>query len=229
MRMIDLTWGWSHSLKDYLLMFDLKDTDLQQPLLDVAAGASSFNAELTHHGYHVISVDPLYQTTPDAISTAVDVMQNQFEQRVLAYVDKFHWTRGNGPEDLLANQRDIAQSFIHDYAQGLLQGRYIDGALPQLPFSDYQFTMSLCANFIFDGPYQDQAFQLAAIKALTRVARETRIYPLLNAEGEICSHLGQLLLTLQAENYGVEVREVVFHVQKNGNAMLRVWPKECLL
>lgn len=227
--MIDMTWGWSHCLKDYLLMFDLVDADLQQPLLDVAAGSSSLNAELTRRGYHALSVDPLYQTSPEMISTAVGVMQNQFEQRLLAYVDKFQWTRVNGPEDLLASQRAIADAFILDYPHGITQGRYLNGSLPNLLFKDYQFTMSLCANFIFDGPHQDYDFQLDAIKELTRVARETRIYPLLNAEGDICSHLGQLMQALQDEDYSVEVREVAYHMQKNGNAMLRVWSNKCSL
>ncbi len=227
--MIDLMWGWGHSLKDYLLMFDLREPDLQQPLLDVASGCSSLNAELTHRGYHVTSVDPLYDVSPDMIATAVGVMQTQFEQRLLQYVDKFQWTRINGPEDLLVNQRDIADVFIRDYPQGLAQGRYVNQSLPHLSFADYQFNMSVCANFIFDGPYQDSVFQLAAIKELSRVAKETRIYPLLNAEGDICPHLGELILALQTENYGVEVREVAFHLQKGGNAMLRVWSKECPL
>jgi hypothetical protein len=185
---------------------------MQQPLLDVAAGSSSLNAELTRRGYHALSVDPLYQSSPEMIATAVGVMQNQFEQRLLAYVDKFQWTRVNGPEDLLASQHAIADTFIRDYPKGLTDGRYINGLLPILPFNDYQFTMSLCANFIFDGPYQDYDFQLAASK-----------------EGDICTHLGQLMLALQADDYGVEVREVAYHMQKNGNAMLRVWSNKCVI
>lgn len=227
--MIDLTWGWSHSLKDYLLMFDLRDADLEQPLLEVAAGASSVNAELRHHGYHAVSADPLYQTKPDMIETAVGVLQNQFEQRLLTYVDKFNWTDHFGPEELLANQRDIAAIFLKDYPLGLPVGRYQAQSLPKLSFSDYQFHLSLCANFVFDGPYQDIPFQLQAIKELCRIAKEARIYPLLNAEGDVFPELGQVIQQLQNENYGVEVREVAFRLQKHGNAMLRVWSKECPL
>lgn len=227
--MIDLTWGWSHSLKDYLLMFDLRDADLEHTLLDVAACTSSLNAEMVHHSYQAVSIDPLYQTKPDMISTVVDLLQNQFERRLLAYVDKFNWTDHFGPEELLANQRDIAAIFLKDYPEGLLAGRYQAQSLPKLSFSDYQFHLSLCANFIFDGSYQDSAFQLQAIKELCRVAKEARIYPLLNAEGEVFPELGQVIQQLQNENYGVEVREVAFRLQKHGNAMLRVWSKECSL
>lgn len=227
--MVDIMWGWGHSLRSYLLMFDLTDADLQQPLLDVAAGASSFNAELTHQGYHAVSVDPLYQTSPEMIEPAVALILSQLEQRVLDHIDKFVWTQLHDPEELFARQKAMARIFMQDYAKGLAEGRYLNAALPTLPFANHSFHMSLCANFIFDGPYVELDFILAAIKEMCRVAHETRIFPLLDENGDISVLLGPVMAALQLDNYGVEIREVAYHAQKQGNAMLRVWAKTCEL
>ena len=48
------------SLKEYKLMFDLTDKDLDKQILGVADGIASFNAEMTELGKTVVSVDPIY-------------------------------------------------------------------------------------------------------------------------------------------------------------------------
>lgn len=228
--MSKFSWGWGHSLKNYLLMFDLKDTDLQESILDVAAGASSFNAEMFHRGYRITSCDPLYANPPDKITTQVNKMLDNLERRIDENQAKFTWRYELSPKDLMQKQRAMANIFLKDYAEGLEQKRYLPDALPTLNFKDYQFALALCANFLFDGPYNtDLDFQLASIIEMCRVAREARIFPLLDDNGDISPHVGPIMAALQAKDYGVEVREVAFQLQQNGNAMLRIWPKECQL
>ena len=45
--------------------------------------------------------------------------------------------------------------------------------------------------------------------------------------GGLSDELGPVMLLLQEHDYGVEVREVPFHQQVGGNAMLRVWSQTC--
>ena len=59
------------------------------------------------------------------------------------------------------------------------------------------------------------------------MASEVRIFPLIDREGNTSEFLGPVLLQLQKENYGVEVREVNYHLHKAENAMLRVWAQKC--
>lgn len=96
-----------------------------------------------------------------------------------------------------------------------------------LPFSDFAFDLALCPHYLFvdDGSLcVDTHLQL--IYELARVAKEVRIYPLIN-NGLPSPELGPVLLGLQQENYGVEVRDVTSSLQPNGNAMLRVWAQQC--
>ena len=228
--MSKFTWGWGHSFKNYLLMFDLKDNELQEPILDVASGASSFNAEMHGRGYYVVSSDPLYASSMNDIQNKVNLMLSNLSNRIETHKERFILQDKDTLADLILKQNAMANIFVKDFVEGLQEKRYVADALPNLSFSHAQYALALCANFLFDGPYsQDMDFQLAAIIEMCRVARETRIFPLLDDKGELSPHVGPIMAALQAQNYGVEIREVPFHLQKNGNAMLRVWSNECQL
>ena len=68
---------------------------------------------------------------------------------------------------------------------------------------------------------------MSVITELARVAKEVRIFPLLDQNGVLSPLLGPVLLKLQQENFGAEVREVVNHLQPDNKAMLRVWAQLC--
>lgn len=103
----------------------------------------------------------------------------------------------------------------------------VQAALPNLPFKDNQFELALCAYFLFSAKELSAPFHLAAIKEMCRVAGEARIYPLSDAKGEPSAILPQVMLELQQENYGLEIKEVDDKLQKDGSAMLRVWSQSC--
>ena len=60
-----------------------------------------------------------------------------------------------------------------------------------------------------------------------RVATEVRIFPLLNCHSEPSPSVAPLVMMLQDQGYGVEVREVPFALKPQGNAMLRIWARQC--
>ena len=73
------------------------------------------------------------------------------------------------------------RAFLDDYVRGRTQGRYLAASLPDLPFGGGQFDLALCSHFLF--LYTDQlscAFHRQAVRELCRVAREVRIFPLLD-------------------------------------------------
>ncbi len=97
-----------------------------------------------------------------------------------------------------------------------------------LPFADFTFDLVLCPDYLFtDEENQDVDFHLQQIFELARVAKEVRIFPLSNQEGQPSPLLGPVLLGLQQEGYGVEVRDVTSSIRPKGEAMLRVWAQLC--
>lgn len=96
-----------------------------------------------------------------------------------------------------------------------------------LPFADFSFDFALCAHYLFDDSgIKDIAYHLNVLRELARVAKEIRIYPIDKA-GQVSPLLGPVLLGLQQENYGAEVRQVETSPERLNHALLRVWAQQC--
>ena len=65
-------------------------------------------------------------------------------------------------------------------------------------------------------------FHLEAIAEMCRVAKEARIFPLLNISGEPSPLLHPVLSQLQQQGYVVEIKQVPYEFQRGGNLLLRV-------
>tara|TARA_B100000614_G_scaffold256483_1_gene275095 strand:+ start:384 stop:665 length:282 start_codon:yes stop_codon:yes gene_type:complete len=68
--------------------------------------------------------------------------------------------------------------------------------------------------------FESLDFHLSSIKELCRVAKEVRMFPLLNLAGETSQHLDPVLGYFMSRNYDVEVKQVAYEFQKGGNQML---------
>lgn len=223
---------WSHSLTDYIAMFDLSDEDLQGSFIDFASQAASFNAQLTASGGKVISCDPLYKYQLPELRPKVTAMAQELVAYISTHETCYQWQAYAAIEDFITEQQLSREQFLSDYAQGLVEQRYLYEYLPKTNFTDYQFDIAVCTHFLFDGTKSHNlSFQLAAITEMARIARDVRIYPLLDAYGEIPQNLGPILAEIQSgeSKLGMEIREVKYHFQKKSNAMLRVWPLDCRL
>jgi ubiquinone/menaquinone biosynthesis C-methylase UbiE len=105
----------------------------------------------------------------------------------------------------------------------LEEKRYLTDALPVLPFPANQFDLALCSHFLFT--YSDHfsaEFHIEAIAEMCRVAKEARIFPLLNISGEPSPLLHPVLSELQKQGYVVEIKQVPYEFQRGGNLLLRV-------
>ena len=77
------------------------------------------------------------------------------------------------------------QAFLSDYESGKAQGRYIGAELPALPFADSAFDIALCSHLLFVYSVQlGEAFHVAAVLEMCRVAADIRIFPLLALGGD---------------------------------------------
>ena len=220
---LDQTVPFGRSFREYELMFSLNAADRRTRILDCAAGPSSFNAELTGAGGTVYSIDPLYQFTGTEIQRQFFHTLDQVIKQVTATPQNWVWNHHRDPDDLRQNRIKVMNMFVADYSKGRGTGRYVCGALPNLPFETDRFDLALSSHFLFlYSDHFDEAFHLDAIRALLRVAREVRIFPLLALRAERSQHLEPICDYLRREGYTLSIERVGYELQRGGNEMLRI-------
>src|SRR5690348_10069610 len=181
---------WGRSFDEYRLMFDLGDRELAQTILGCGDGPASFNAELTRRGGRVISCDPIYIFEGSQIRSRFEAGAEVILSQVRRHPHNYVWTYHRDPDDLLRNRQAALDAFLADYPAGLLQGRYVVGALPALPFGDDQFDLALCSHLLFlYSELLPLQFHVASVEELCRVAHEVRIFPLTGLDCELSPHL----------------------------------------
>lgn len=202
-------------------MFGLTATDLSGEILDCAGGPASFNAEASARGHRVVSCDPLYEFSAGEISARINATFDQIVSNAEANRDRFLWHEIESPRRLGEVRMRAMRRFLDDFQQGLDAGRYRAAALPSRPFEDHAFDLALCSHFLFT--YSDQLsgdFHVAAIEETCRVARETRVFPLLESYGGTSPLLDPVISTLRQRGYAAQTRLVPYEFQRGGNRML---------
>jgi hypothetical protein len=102
--------------------------------------------------------------------------------------------------------------------------------LPYLPYPDQFFDLVLCDHFLFiESEQLTEKFHLDTLVELSRIGTEIRIYPLMDKQGDPSIHLGPMLQALQQKGLGVELRHVDIEMNAEGNALLRLWNRSCVI
>jgi hypothetical protein len=215
---------WGRSLDEYVRMFDLTAADLSSRILDCAAGPSSFNAEMHQSVLAVVSCDPIYHFSAADISRRIEETRDAMPEATRQSRDYFVWDDYQSPERLAEVRLATMQKFLEDFPEGLTAGRYRIAELPNLSFADGEFDLALCSHFLFTySALLSLEFHLAAIREMCRVAKEARIFWLLEQFGSgHSSHVTTVVRELTADGYRCEVNRVPYEFQKGGNEMLRV-------
>lgn len=221
MRKLDIV-PWGRSLEEYIKMFNLTSQELNLSILDCGGGPSSFNAEMTNAGHKVISCDPIYQFTDEEIGRRIQETYPVIIKAAQDNKDKFVWRDIGSPEQLGKLRMASMQKFLEDFHQA--RGRYLTDELPNLSFANKQFDLALCSHLLFT--YSEQLsleFHLASILEMYRVATEVRVFPLLtNFIGEVSPYLQPVMSQLAAYGYQVEIKQVSYEFQRNGNQFLQL-------
>ena len=221
---LDRVIPWGRCLDEYIGMFSLTSSDLKLAILDCAGGPASFNAEMTRQGKKVISCDPVYQFTAVEIGDRIQETYQTVIDGVKANVDGYLWNNFESPYQLGSVRMKAMQEFLEDFPSGLQQGRYMNAELPVLPFENGQFDLALCSHFLFAYSHLlSEEFHLGAITETCRVAKEVRVFPLLQSfSGEESEHLNPIVTELRNRSFRVEIQNVDYEFQIGGNQMLRV-------
>jgi len=214
---------WGHHIDEYQEMFDLTPAHFGGKLLEFGSGPSAFNAEMQQAEKRCVSCCPLFALDKATLTTKAMLVFADMADKVSNERDKYNFSQYGNFEGLLAKRRDGMAKFFADYPLGKKEKRYLPTQDISLPFADFSFDLALSSHYLFG------EFHVKVIKELARVAKEVRIFPLIDRDGQPSPFLGPVLLQLQLDNYGVEVRSVNYLLQPQGNAMLRVWAQECQL
>ena len=219
--------AWVYNLEDYLQIFALDEADLNKSILEYPAGIACFNAEMHAKGKSVCSGDDFYDVElPEMVKRAEAILQRNRQylqnhpQRLNAAVDC-------SVEQVVSQWQKNSECFLDDFQEGKQQQRYQRFYLPKLPFTTHYFDLALCSDLVFHTRLYPDNQPDEVIMELCRVAREVRIFPLLDEHGDISDQLGPAMLNLQQQNFGVEIKEVPYQLLAGSNAMLRVWVTEC--
>jgi hypothetical protein len=220
---LDQVVPWGRSLDEYQQMFDLPPQALQGKILGCGDGPASFNAELTAQGGQVISVDPIYAFSGQQIEQRVQTTSATIVEQVTRSLHDYVWTKFRDPTDLACHRLATMRHFLADYETGKAEGRYLSQSLPILDVADGAFDLALSSHFLF--LYSEQLsydFHRAAVLEMCRVAKEVRIFPLLDLKCRFSCHIEPLQAQLTSQGYHVTIDAVPYEFQRGGNQMLRV-------
>ncbi|MBD0267288.1 MAG: class I SAM-dependent methyltransferase [Cyanobacteria bacterium Co-bin8] len=221
---LDKVVPWGRSFAEYVAMFALSKTDLEQRILGCGDGPAAFNSELTQQGGRVTSTDPIYQFTAEEIRARIAATFAEVVEKTRQNWDDFNWTSIRSPEELGQVRMAAMEQFLADFDLGKAQRRYITASLPELPFADDSFDLALCSHFLFlYSPQFDAEFHLAAVQEMLRVAPEVRIFPLVELGNARSRHLDWVMAQLKALGHSLQVRTVAYEFQKGGNEMLCIY------
>jgi len=210
---------WGRSYDEYLRMFDLTEAELKLKILGCGDGPASFNSVCNKRGGRVISADPLYNLTKEEIRKRISETYDEVLEQTWSNREKFRWDVIKSTEELGRTRMEAMEIFLASYEEGKKEGRYIEASLPDLPFRDREFDIALSSHFLF--LYTDNLsydFHLRSIREMLRVAKEARIFPLLEINADRSPYVERIIKELGPE--GIKVRKVNYEFQIGGNEML---------
>lgn len=218
---------WGRSRQEYELMFSLDQADLQKRIVGCGDGPASFNAEMTQAGFSVVSIDPIYSFSGEDIQKRFDASAETVMSQVRSSWNTWNWRYHRDPEGLFSNRAKALARFLADYETGKREGRYQVASLPSLPFAHGQFGLALCSHllFLYSGQLSE-AFHIQSVLELCRVAKEVRIFPLLDLAHRRSPYLEPVLDRLETEGFSGKVVRVNYEFQKGGNEMLHIERQE---
>lgn len=212
---------WGRAFAEYQAMFALKESDLERRILGCGDGSASFNAELHLRGGQVVSVDPIYVFSADQLRQRLRQVYPNIIAQMARERGRYVWSNFRDPDHLGSVRMSAMNQFLGDFSLGLEQGRYVPASLPELPFKDGQFDLALCSHLLFAYSEQITAAQhIAAILEMLRVAKEVRIYPLLDIEGYPSMHLSDVVSELAEAGIQVDRQTVGYELQRGATEML---------
>ena len=220
---ISTTVPWGRTLAEYRAMFSILPGEERLRIVDVGAGPASFCAEWRAGGGKAVACDPVYGLDPVEIerqlSDAAGVLRDFMEDNA----HRFVWTTFASPDEVVEARMAAARRFLADFAAPDGARHYLAAGVPALPFEDGVFDLALSSHFLFLYSHLfDADFHVAGISEMMRIAREVRVFPLLDMAGAPSLHVDEVVGRLKEGGFAAQIEPVGYEFQKGGCQMLRV-------
>ncbi|MFS0726621.1 SAM-dependent methyltransferase [Paenibacillus sp. 1P07SE] len=154
---------------EYASMFNLSHEEIQGiRVLDCPAGACSFTARANRMGSEATAADIAYAHEAEQLYAKGLVDLAYGARQVEKVQASYSWSYFKSVDQLAQSRRSALEENTAD--RKAHPSRYIAVVLPELPFQDRQFELTLSAHFLFSYSEQlDLAFHQATVLELMRV------------------------------------------------------------
>ena len=214
---------WGRSFDEYVSMFSLTEQDLEKKILGCGDGPACFNAGMKSQGKRVTSIDPIYQFSKQELKQRINDVYPVVLEQTRQNQDKFVWENITSIEDLGEKRMASMTLFLEDYDNGKSEGRYINAELPVIQFKDNEFDLALCSHFLFlYSENMDESFHIQSVTELCRVAKEVRIFPIVDLNAVCSPHVDSVCTCMQEIGYRVTIEPTGYRFQKGRNEMMKI-------
>lgn len=213
---------WGRNLQEYKEMCLYGDADRAKKILGCGDGPASVNGELRKLGVDIVSIDPIYQFSKSQIAKRVEETSDVISEQLRKNQDDFVWKNIPNVDALINLRLSAMREFLDDYDLGK-EGRYQYQELPELSFEDQAFDLVWSGHFLFlYSEHFNLEFHKKAVLEMLRVAKEVRIFPLLDLNNQISPHLQGVMRFLEHNGYTCKIEKTNYEFQKGANEMLRI-------
>ncbi len=211
---------WGRNLDEYRAMFNLTNYDLDKRIISFGDGPASFNFEMTSLNKNVVSIDPIYRFSKDELKQRIIETKDIVIEQTKNNLENFVWTKIKNVNELEKIRLSAMDNFLQDFEAGKKENRYLNHEMPnKTKFDDLPFDLGLSSHFLILYSQLGLDFHILSINEMLRVAKEIRIFPILNLNAERSELLNDIMECFQ-KNYIVKIEKVDYEFQKNGNEML---------
>jgi hypothetical protein len=211
---------WGRSLEEYIQIFKLTDSDLNEKIISFGDGPASFNSEMTKLDKTVVSLDPIYQFTKSELKKRIEETKETVIEQMKSNQENFVWKNIKNIEELEQIRLRAMTNFIEDFELGKNQNRYIHHELPNsTKYDNLEFDLGLSSHFLILYAQLGLDFHIKAITEMLRICKEIRIFPILNLNATK-SEVLEDIITYFDGNFIVNIESSDYEFQKDGNKML---------
>jgi len=219
----DGTIFYGRTFEEYCHLFDLGSGDLAgRRILDCPGGPGSFTAVAASVGETATAVDPVYGPSAETLAetcseTIADVVEQLEGKR-----EAFDWSFYGDLDTRARYARAAATRFLADYARS--RDRYVEAALPSLPFDAGAFDLVCSANllFLYDDRLDTEFHEAAAVELARVAGTELRLAGLQSLSAEPSPFVEPVVAALRRAGCTVERREVPYRFQPGPTEVLVV-------
>ena len=211
---------WGRNMEEYILMFQLNESDLSRKIAGFGDGPACFNYEMTERGGSVISFDPIYQFSKTDLEKRIEEVRVIVMRQMSENMDNYVWKNIKNLDELEFTRMSAMRKFLSDYEKGKAEGRYVFHELPnRLIYNDNHFDIGLSSHFLLMYTSLGYDFHIASMTEMLRVCKEIRIFPIVDLDANK-TVLTEKVIDHFKKDYKVEIVKTEYEFQKGENKLL---------